>query len=236
MWIKHRKKIKRWACYNRIWSWSPMPCEKHGPRASVTTKTSAFGLGFCLLSPSGHVFHTAWETMIKSYTMTLTTTGKDETMNSQKTLHTLPLTHWGRDKMAAIFQTTYSNAFSQMKTYELRSKFHCSFVPRGPINNIPALIQITVWHRPGDKPLSESLMTRLSTHICVTRPHWVKGKLWSVFWICGYFAVNVIKRIPCRYILYLGQYHTSGLILGLRRANEWRRNFVTTSLIGSAQA
>ena len=33
-----------------------MPCEKHGPRASVTTKTSAFGLGFCLLSPSGHVF------------------------------------------------------------------------------------------------------------------------------------------------------------------------------------
>ena len=46
-----------------------MPCEKHGPRASVTTKTSAFGLGFCLLSPSGHVFHTAWETMIKSYNM-----------------------------------------------------------------------------------------------------------------------------------------------------------------------
>ena len=45
-----------------------MPCEKHGPRASVTTKTSAFGLGFCLLSPSGHVFHTARETMIKSYT------------------------------------------------------------------------------------------------------------------------------------------------------------------------
>ena len=62
-----RKKINQRTCYNRIWSWSPMPCEKHGPRASVTTKTSAFGLGFCLLSPSGHVFHTAWETMIKSY-------------------------------------------------------------------------------------------------------------------------------------------------------------------------
>ena len=43
-----------------------MPCKKHGPRASVTTKTSAFGLGFCLLSPSGHVFHIAWQTMIKS--------------------------------------------------------------------------------------------------------------------------------------------------------------------------
>ena len=46
-----------------------MPCEKHDPRASVTTITSAFGLGFCLLSPSGHVFHTAWEPMIKSYSI-----------------------------------------------------------------------------------------------------------------------------------------------------------------------
>ena len=48
-----------------------MPCEKHGPRASVTTKTPALGLGFCLLSPSGHVFHTARETMIKSYNIAL---------------------------------------------------------------------------------------------------------------------------------------------------------------------
>ena len=70
MWIKHGK-INQWACYNRIWSWSPMACETHGTRASVTTKTSAFGLGFCLLSPSGHVFHTAWETMIKSYNKAL---------------------------------------------------------------------------------------------------------------------------------------------------------------------
>ena len=53
---KTQKIINQRACYNRIWSWSPVPCEKHGPRASVTTKTSAFGLGFCLLSPSGHVF------------------------------------------------------------------------------------------------------------------------------------------------------------------------------------
>ena len=34
------------------------------------------------------------------------------------------LTHWGRDKMAAIFQTTFSNAFSWIKMYELRLRFH----------------------------------------------------------------------------------------------------------------
>ena len=44
------------------------------------------------------------------------------------------------------------------------------FVPKGPINNIPALVQIMAWRRPGDKPLSEAMMVNLLTHICVTRP------------------------------------------------------------------
>ena len=48
------------------------------------------------------------------------------------------------------------------------------FAPRGPINNIPTLVQVTAWHRPGNKPLSEPMMVRLPTHICVTRPQWVK--------------------------------------------------------------
>ena len=33
-------------------------------------------------------------------------------------------------------------------------KISLKFVPKGPINNIPALVQIMAWHRPGDKPLS----------------------------------------------------------------------------------
>ena len=40
------------------------------------------------------------------------------------------LTHWGRDKMAAIFQTTFSNAFSWMKMYEFRLRFHWSLFLR----------------------------------------------------------------------------------------------------------
>ena len=47
-------------------------------------------------------------------------------------------------------------------------------VPKGPIDNIPALVQIMAWRRPGDKPLSGPMMVRLPTHICVTRPQWVK--------------------------------------------------------------
>ena len=51
------------------------------------------------------------------------------------------------------------------------------FVPKDPINNIQALVQIMAWRRPGDKPLSEPMMISLPTHICVTRPQWVK-KIW----------------------------------------------------------
>ena len=40
------------------------------------------------------------------------------------------LTHWGRDKMAAIFQTTFSNAFSGMKMCKFRFRFHLSLFPR----------------------------------------------------------------------------------------------------------
>ena len=36
------------------------------------------------------------------------------------------LTHWGRDKMAAIFQTTFSNAFYWMKLFKFRLRFHWS--------------------------------------------------------------------------------------------------------------
>ena len=47
------------------------------------------------------------------------------------------------------------------------------FVPKGDINNIPVLVEIMVWRRPGDKPLSEPMMVNLLTHTCVTRPQWV---------------------------------------------------------------
>ena len=46
------------------------------------------------------------------------------------------LTHWGQERMAAISQTTFSSAFSWMKIYEFRLKFHWSLCPR---------VQITIF-------------------------------------------------------------------------------------------
>ena len=47
------------------------------------------------------------------------------------------LTHWGRDKMAANFQTTFSNAFCWMTMYEFRLRFHWSLFP---------MVQLTICH------------------------------------------------------------------------------------------
>ena len=76
------------------------------------------------------------------------------------------LTYWGWDKMAAIFQTTFSNFLGWKCTNFI--DISIIFVPKGPINNIPSLAQT----RPGAKPFSESMQwwLNLLTHIWVTRP------------------------------------------------------------------
>ena len=47
------------------------------------------------------------------------------------------LTHWDRDEIDAILQRTFSNAFSWMKMFEFRLKFHWNLFPR---------VQLTIIH------------------------------------------------------------------------------------------
>ena len=60
--------------------------------------------------------------------------------------------------MAAILQTMCWNQFPLWKL--LYFYILLKFVPRGPIENIPALVQIMVWCRSGDKPSSEPAMAK----------------------------------------------------------------------------
>ena len=46
------------------------------------------------------------------------------------TITVLSSSHWGRDQMADIFQTTFSNAFSWMKIFEFWIIFHWSLFLR----------------------------------------------------------------------------------------------------------
>ena len=76
--------------------------------------------------------------------------------------------------MAAISQTTLSNTFSWMKVWLFRLKFHWSLFLRVQLIISQHWFRLMAWRRPGDKPLSEPLTVRLPTHICTTRPQWVK--------------------------------------------------------------
>ena len=70
------------------------------------------------------------------------------------------------------------------------------------------------WRRPGDKPLSETMMVSLLTHICVTRHQWVKRTVARIatrkealllngclfcknfWWLNAKFQLTVIWNIP----------------------------------------
>ena len=47
-------------------------------------------------------------------------------------------------------------------------KISLKFVLRGPINNIPALVQIMAWRRLGGKPLSEPMMVQWAHNVTIT--------------------------------------------------------------------
>ena len=52
------------------------------------------------------------------------------------------LAHWGRDKMATIFQTIFLN-----KNVWILIRISLKFVLQFPLNNKPAFVQIKAWHR-----------------------------------------------------------------------------------------
>ena len=65
-----------------------------------------------------------------------------------------------------------------MQIQEFFIKISLQFVPKDSIENIPALVQIMTWRRPGDKPLSE--------------PGWL------VYWrIYASLDLNELKVIHC---------------------------------------
>ena len=75
----------------------------------------------------------------------------------------------GRHFSDAIFKCIFLNE-NVWISLEILQKF----APEVWINNIPSLVQIMAWRRPGNKQLSEPMMVSLLMHICVTQPQWVK--------------------------------------------------------------
>ena len=66
--------------------------------------------------------------------------------------------------MAAIFKMIFLNAFSYKNVW-ISIEIPLKFVPKDPISIIPALVQIMAWRRPGDKPLSVSMVLNSLTYM-----------------------------------------------------------------------
>ena len=62
------------------------------------------------------------------------------------------LPHW-----KLLLQMTFQMHFLEWKLLHFDSNF-TEFVPNGPIDNIPALVQIMAWRLLGDEPLSAPMM------------------------------------------------------------------------------
>ena len=117
-----------------------------------------------------------------------------------------PLTHWGRARWSPFRRRYCQMLFNE--NIPISINFSLKFVPKGPINNIPASVQIMAWRRPCDKPLSEPMMVSLLTHICVTRPQWgnknprtQKGILDG-----GSYSWNQLSRYYDAYPIYSNMY------------------------------
>ena len=77
------------------------------------------------------------------------------------TLNLSPPGQNGRHFADDIFHRIFFNENARISI-----KISLKFVHKGPIHNIPALVQIMAWRRPGDKPLSEPMLNQF-TNACV---------------------------------------------------------------------
>ena len=99
-----------------------------------------------------------------------------------------------------IFKPIFLNA-----NIRFSIKISLKFVPKVPINSIPALVHIMAWHWPGDKPLSEPMMVCLLMHICVTRPQWVNDEFLEIFLSnCTYMNATGTHQWLCEHQRIMG--------------------------------
>ena len=73
---------------------------------------------------------------------------------------TLP--HLPLDRMAAILADDICKCIFLNEKDKIPIQISLKLVPRGPIDNKPALVQVMVWRRAGDKPLPKPMMAQFT--------------------------------------------------------------------------
>ena len=71
--------------------------------------------------------------------------------------------------MAAILADGIAKSIVLNENYRIPNQIALKFVPKGPIDNKPAMVWIMAWRRKGDKPLSQPMLTRFTDASCGIR-------------------------------------------------------------------
>ena len=69
--------------------------------------------------------------------------------------------------MAAILADDIFNCIFLNENDRIQSQISLKYVPRSPIDNKPALIQLMAWRRIGNKPLSEPIFNADPISWCI---------------------------------------------------------------------
>ena len=134
----------------------------------------------------------------------------------------------GRHFPDDIFKCIFLNEIVWIKTSQ-------KFVPMGANNYIPALVQITAWRQPGDKPLSEPMLVTLPKHIGVILPKWVNSltprymRWWTGPRFTNGFSIAIQIRWKFRFTLtsILIQWLLQNFVHGTTAVLSWHvQNFV----------
>ena len=72
------------------------------------------------------------------------------------------LTHLSLDIMAAILADDIYKWIFLNKNGRIPIQISLKFVPKRPIDNKPALVQVIAWCRTGDKPLPEPIFSQFT--------------------------------------------------------------------------
>ena len=68
----------------------------------------------------------------------------------------LPWTNW------PLFRRRYFRCIFLNENVQISIKISLRFLPKGPIDDIPVLVQVMAWHWPGDKPLSVPMIVEFN--------------------------------------------------------------------------
>ena len=127
--------------------------------------------------------------------------------SSDGTVTTTGFNTWRRRQNGRHFaDDTFKRIFLN-ENVRISIRISLKFVPNGPVNNIPWLVQIMAWRRSGDKPLSETMMVSIYASLDLNELTHELVTEWPAFWATKflnslYYEKVLLKFVPMSPIKY----------------------------------